>query len=429
MASAPCCESHMQKDTRIVVTGIGAITPIGSNVREYWQALLQGVSGADRITRFDPSKYRTQFACELKGYQPTDFFTRKELKKLDRYVQYALIAADESMTSASLTAHGLDLARVGVVWGTGVGGLQSMEGEMRSWVTSPTHTPQFSPFAIPTMIANMAGGHIAIKYGFTGPNVTTVSACASAANAIIHAAHLIQLGHVDVVISGGSEAPIAPICVGGFNAMRALSERNDSPQTASRPFDRDRDGFVLGEGAGALVLESYAHAKQRGAPIYAELVGSGMTADAYHITAPHPAGLGAQRAMEQALAQAGKPPEAVDYINLHGTSTWLGDISEVKAIQQIFSNHAHQLAMSATKSMTGHLLGAAGAIEAVATILALRHQSVPPTINHFTADDTFDTKLDFTFNQAQQKPLGLALSNTFGFGGHNTCIAFQRWTD
>ncbi|MEO1218935.1 MAG: beta-ketoacyl-ACP synthase II [Bacteroidota bacterium] len=419
----------MQKDMRVVVTGIGAITPIGHNVHDYWQALVQGVSGADRITRFDASRYRTQFACELKDYQPTDFFTRKELKKLDRYVQYALLAADESIAGASLQVPELNPGRVGVVWGTGVGGLQSMEGEMRSFIASATHTPQFSPFAVPTMIANMAGGHIAIKHGFTGPNVTTVSACASAANAIIHAAHLIQLGHVDLVISGGSEAPIAPICVGGFNAMRALSERNDSPQTASRPFDRDRDGFVLGEGAGALVLESYAHAQQRGAPIYAELVGSGMTADAYHITAPHPAGLGAQRAMEQALANAGKLPEAVDYINLHGTSTLLGDISEVKAIQQTFLAHAHRLAMSATKSMTGHLLGAAGAIEAVTTVLALQHQCIPPTINHFTADDTFDTQLDFTFNQAQPRPLEVALSNTFGFGGHNTCIAFQRWVD
>lgn len=414
---------------RVVVTGIGAITPIGHNVHDYWQALVQGVSGANWITRFDASRYRTQFACELKDYQPTDFFTRKELKKLDRYVQYALLAADESIAGASLKVPELNPGRIGVVWGTGVGGLQSMEGEMRTFIASDTHTPQFSPFAVPTMIANMAGGHIAIKHGFTGPNVTTVSACASAANAIIHAAHLIQLGHVDLVISGGSEAPIAPICVGGFNAMRALSERNDSPQTASRPFDRDRDGFVLGEGAGALVLESYAHAQQRGASIYAELVGSGMTADAYHITAPHPAGLGAQRAMEQALANAGKLPEAVDYINLHGTSTLLGDISEVKAIQQTFLTHAHRLAMSATKSMTGHLLGAAGAIEAVATVLALQHQCIPPTINHFTADDAFDTQLDFTFNQAQPRPLEVALSNTFGFGGHNTCIAFQRWVD
>ena len=416
----------MQKAIRVVVTGLGTLTPIGSNIQAYWQGLAQGVSGAAPITRFDAAKHKTRFACELKGYQPEDYFERKEAKRLDPCAQYALIACDEAIRDAGLKLDTLNLARIGVIWGTGIGGIQSIQEEIAGFIKGDM-PPRFSPFFVPKMIANMPGGCIAIKYGFRGPNFTTVSACASAGNALIDAAQLIQLGKVDMMISGGSEAAITEVGVGGFNAMKALSERNDDPQTASRPFDKDRNGFVLGEGAGALVLESYEHAQARGAHIYAELIGAGMTADAYHITAPHPEGVGARVAMEQALQDAGIQPQEVDYINVHGTSTPLGDVSEVKAIQQAFGAHAYQLTMSATKSMTGHLLGAAGAIEAIATILALQHQLIPPTINHFTADEAFDEPLNFTFNQAQQQNLAIALSNTFGFGGHNTTIAFKRW--
>ena len=411
---------------RVVVTGLGALTPIGNNIQEYWQGLAQGVSGVGPITRFDASKYKTRFACELKGYQQEAYFDRKEARKLDPFSQYALIACDEAVQDAALMLDKLNLERIGIIWGTGIGGIQSIQKEIVAFAEGGM-TPRFSPFFIPKMIANMPSGQVAIKYGFKGPNFVTVSACASSSHALIDAAHLIKLGSVDILVTGGSEAAINEVGIGGFNAMKALSERNDDPKTASRPFDKDRDGFVLGEGAGALVLEAYEHAQARGAKIYAEVVGAGLTADAYHITAPHPEGAGALVAMRQALQNAGLQPAEVDYINTHGTSTPLGDLSEVKAIQQVFGAHAYQLNISATKSMTGHLLGAAGAVEAIASILALQHQLVPPTINHFTADEAFDERLNFTFNQAQQKKLTIALSNTFGFGGHNTSVAFKRW--
>jgi len=416
----------MQKARSVVITGLGALTPIGNNIQAYWQGLVQGVSGAAPITRFDAAQHKTRFACELKGYHAEEFFERKEARKLDPCSQYALIACEEAVQDAGLNLGKLDLERVGVIWGTGVGGLQSIQEEIAAFVKEGM-IPRFSPFFVPKMIANMPAGHISIKYGFKGPNFTTVSACASAANALIDAAQHIQLGNADVIISGGSEAAITEVGIGGFNALRALSERNDEPQTASRPFDKDRDGFVLGEGAGALVLEAYEHAQARGAKIYAELIGVGLTADAYHITAPHPEGTGALMAMSKVLANAGLEPAAVDYINTHGTSTPLGDLSEVKAIEQMFQEHAYQLSMNSTKSMTGHLLGAAGAIESIATILALHHQLIPPTINHFTPDEVFDERLNFTFNQAQQREVTIGLNNTFGFGGHNTSIAFKRW--
>lgn len=418
----------MQKLKRVVVTGLGAITPIGSNISAYWQGLFQGVSGAGPITHFDAAQHQTRFACELQNYHVDDYFERKEAKRLDPCTQYTLIACDEAIQDAGLTRNVFNPARLGVVWGTGIGGLKSLQEEIVRFIKGGM-VPQFSPFLIPKMIANMPGAYIAIKYGFRGPNFTTVASCASAANALIDAVHFIQLGAVDIVISGGGEAAITEVGIGGFNAIKALSERNDEPKTASRPFDKHRDGFVLGEGAGALVLESCEHARDRGVPIYAELIGAGITSDAYHITASHPEGAGARVAIQQALQNAGIQPQAVDYINLHGTSTLLGDCSEIKAIEQAFGPHAYKLAMSATKSMTGHLLGAAGAIEAIATILALRHQLIPPTINHFTADEAFDERLNFTFNQAQPKPLNIAMSNTFGFGGHNTTIVLKRWED
>lgn len=411
---------------RVVVTGLGALTPIGNNIQEYWQGLAQGVSGVGPITRFDASKHKTRFAGELKGYQQETYFDRKEARKLDPCSQYALVACDEAVQDAALMLDKLNLERIGVIWGTGIGGIQSIQEEIVAFAEGGM-TPRFSPFFIPKMIANMPAGQVAIKYGFKGPNFVTVSACASSSHALIDAAQLIKLGSVDVLVTGGSEAAITEVGIGGFNAMKALSERNDDPPTASRPFDKDRDGFVLGEGAGALVLEAYEHAQARGAKIYAEVVGAGLTADAYHITAPHPEGAGALVAMRQALQSAGLQPAEVDYINTHGTSTPLGDLSEVKAIQQVFGAHAYKLNMSATKSMTGHLLGAAGGVEAIATILALQHQLVPPTINHFTADEAFDERLNCTFNQAQQRKLTIALSNNFGFGGHNTAVAFKRW--
>ncbi len=410
---------------RVVVTGIGALTPIGSNVNDYWDGLKNGVSGAARITRFDPEKFRTQFACEIKNFNAEDHFDRKEARKMDPFTQYALVVADEAILDSKLDLNAIDHDRAGVIWGSGIGGLWTFQEEVKSYANND-NTPRFNPFFIPKMIADISAGYISIKYSFRGPNFVTVSACASATNALIDAMNYIRLGHMDIAISGGSEAAVTEAGIGGFNAMKALSERNDSPQTASRPFDKDRDGFVLGEGAAALILEEYEHAKARGAKIYAELIGGGMSADAYHITAPHPEGLGATNVMKNALRDANIKPEDVDYINVHGTSTPLGDVSETIAIKKIFGEHAYNLNISSTKSMTGHLLGAAGAIEAVACIKAMENSLVPPTINHFTDDDQLDNKLNLTFNKAQERNIKVALSNTFGFGGHNTSIIFRK---
>eukprot|EP01132_Coremiostelium_polycephalum_P000196 gene196-260_t len=409
----------MQKMKRVVVTGLGALTPIGNTTQTYWDNLVAGTSGAAPITRFDATKHKTKFACELKGYREEDYFDRKEAKKLDLCSQYALISTAEAIQDAAFAVEGLDLERVGVVWGTGIGGIQTIEEEITAYVQADM-SPKFTPFFVPKMIANMPAGHISIKYGFKGPNYVAVSACASAANALISAVNFIQLGFSDVMITGGSEAAVNPVALGGFNVIKALSSRNDDPTTASRPFDKDRDGFVLGEGAGTLILESYEHAVARGAKIYAEVLGVGLSGEAYHITAPHPDGQGAALVMKNALKNAGIQPQEVDYINVHGTSTPLGDVSEVKAIQQIFQEHAYQLNISSTKSMTGHLLGAAGAIESIAAILAMKYSVIPPTINHFELDDAIDNKLNFTFNKAQNRPVSVALNNSFGFGGHNT---------
>ncbi|MEQ8243298.1 beta-ketoacyl-ACP synthase II [Fulvivirga sp.] len=410
---------------RVVVTGIGALTPIGSNANDYWDGLKNGVSGAARITRFDPEKFRTQFACEVKNFNAEDHFDRKEARKMDPFTQYALVVADEAIQDSKLDLNAIDHDRAGVIWGSGIGGLWTFQEEVKSYANND-NTPRFNPFFIPKMIADISAGYISIKYSFRGPNFVTVSACASATNALIDAMNYIRLGHMDIAISGGSEAAVTEAGIGGFNAMKALSERNDSPQTASRPFDKDRDGFVLGEGAAALILEEYEHAKARGAKIYAELIGGGMSADAYHITAPHPEGLGATNVMKNALRDANIKPEEVDYINVHGTSTPLGDVSETLAIKKIFGEHAYKLNISSTKSMTGHLLGAAGAIEAVACVKAKENSLVPPTINHFTDDDQLDNKLNLTFNKAQERNIRVALSNTFGFGGHNTSIIFRK---
>ncbi|MDQ3394625.1 MAG: beta-ketoacyl-ACP synthase II [Bacteroidota bacterium] len=410
---------------RVVVTGIGALTPIGNNVQEFWDGLVGGVSGAAPITKFDASKFRTKFACELKNFDPANYFDRKEVRKMDPFTHYAMVASDEAFKDSGLDVEAIELDRAGVIWGSGIGGIKTFQDEVENF-TNGDGTPRFNPFFIPKMIGDISSGYISIKYGFRGPNFVTVSACASATNALIDAFTYIRLGKADVMISGGSEAAITEAGVGGFNALKALSERNESPETASRPFDKDRDGFVLGEGAGALVLEEYEFAKARGAKIYAELVGGGMSADAYHITAPHPEGRGAKLVMKNVLADANLKPEDIDYINVHGTSTPLGDISETRAILDVFKEHAYKLNISSTKSMTGHLLGAAGAIEAIASILALKHQLVPPTINHFTDDENFDAKLNFTFNKAQSRKIQYALSNTFGFGGHNFSIIFKK---
>ncbi len=413
---------------RVVVTGIGALTPIGNTAPEYWEGLRKGISGAAPITRFDAAKFRTQFACEVKNYDESNYFDRKEARKMDPFTQYALIVAEEAMQDSGIDTEKIDLNKAGVIWGSGIGGLKTFQDEVKSY-TLNDYTPRFSPFFIPKMIADISAGYISIKYGFHGPNFVTVSACASATNAIIDALNYIRLGHMDVAITGGSEAAVTEAGIGGFNAMKALSERNDSPETASRPFDKDRDGFVLGEGAAALILEEYEHAKARGARIYAELIGGGMSADAHHITAPHPEGLGATNVMINALRDASISPDEVDYINVHGTSTPLGDISESLAIKSVFGDHAYNLNISSTKSMTGHLLGAAGAIEAAACILAITDDIVPPTINHFTDDDGLDNKLNFTFNEAQERKVNIALSNTFGFGGHNTSIIFKKFSE
>jgi len=410
---------------RVVVTGLGALTPIGNTVSEFWDGLTNGVSGAAPITKFDASKFKTQFACELKNFDVEQFIDKKEARKMDPFSQYAMIVADEAIKDSGLDLGQIDLARAGVIWGSGIGGLKTFQDEVASFALGDG-TPRFNPFFIPKMIADISAGFISIKYGFRGPNFVTVSACASATNAMIDAFNYIRLGKADIFISGGSEAAVTEAGIGGFNAMKALSQRNDSPETASRPFDKDRDGFVLGEGAGAIILEEYEHAKARGARIYAELVGGGMTADAYHITAPHPEGEGAGNVMKFALEDAEMKPEDIDYINVHGTSTPLGDVSEVKAIQKVFGQHAYNLNISSTKSMTGHLLGAAGAIEAIASILAVKTDLVPPTINHFTDDEGLDTKLNLTFNKAQKRTVRAALSNTFGFGGHNCSIIFKK---
>ncbi|MBY5949888.1 beta-ketoacyl-ACP synthase II [Algoriphagus sp. NF] len=410
---------------RVVVTGIGAITPIGNTSEEFWKGLTAGVSGAAPITKFDASLFKTQFACEIKNLDVDNFIDRKEARKMDPFTQYAMISVDEAMADSGLDLDKIDKARAGVIWGSGIGGLRTFQDEVTSFALGDG-TPRFNPFFIPKMIADISAGFISIKYGFRGPNFVTVSACASATNALIDAFNYIRMGKADIFISGGSEAAVTEAGIGGFNAMKALSQRNDSPETASRPFDKDRDGFVLGEGAGALILEEYEHAVARGAKIYAELVGGGMSADANHITAPHPEGLGASEVMESALKDANLSPADIDYINVHGTSTPLGDVSETKAIQKVFGEHAYKLNISSTKSMTGHLLGAAGAIEAIASIMAIKHGIIPPTINHFTDDETLDPKLNLTFNQAQKRDVNVALSNTFGFGGHNCSVIFKK---
>ena len=410
---------------RVVVTGLGALTPIGNTLDAYWQALLAGKSGAAPITHFDAAKFKTQFACEVKDFNVTDFIDRKEARKLDLFSQYAMVSASEAMADSQLMEANPNLDRVGVIWGSGIGGLKTFQEECEGFIAND-RVPKFNPFFIPKMIADIAAGHISIKYGFRGPNYVTVSACASSTNAIIDAFNLIRLGKADAIVTGGSEAAVTEMGMGGFNALRALSMRNDSPETASRPFDKDRDGFVLGEGAGALILEEYEHAVKRGANIYAELAGGGMSGDAYHMTAPHPDGVGARNVMISALDDAHLNPEDVDYVNVHGTSTPLGDVAETKAIKQVFGEHAYNLNISSTKSMTGHLLGAAGAIEAIACVLAVKHDIVPPTINHFTDDPEIDNKLNFTFNKAQKRTVNVALSNTFGFGGHNTSAIFKK---
>jgi 3-oxoacyl-[acyl-carrier-protein] synthase II len=410
---------------RVVITGAGALTPIGNNLQQYWEGLKAGKSGAAPITKFDTTLYKTKFACEVKGFKFEDFMDRKEGRKMDPFSQYAMVVADEAIADANLPLTELDPDRVGVIWGSGIGGLLTFQEEVKSY-SKGDGTPRFNPFFIPKMIADISAGHISIKYGFRGPNFVTVSACASSTNAIYDAYTYLKLGKADIIVSGGSEAAVCEAGVGGFNAMKALSERNDSPETASRPYDKDRDGFVLGEGAGALILEEYEHAKKRGAKIYAEIIGGGLSADAYHITAPHPEGAGITKVMQYALSEAGIKPEEVDYINTHGTSTPLGDIGEIKAIQKVFGDQAYKMNISSTKSMTGHLLGAAGAIETIACLLAIKEGIVAPTINHFTDDEGLDPRLNLTFNKAQKREVKVALSNTFGFGGHNASIILKK---
>lgn len=411
---------------RVVVTGIGALTPIGNNATDYWNALLNGVSGADFIKRFDASKHKTKFACEVKNFEVTNFIDRKEARKMDPFAQFAVVCADETLKDSGIDPEKINKDRAGVIWASGIGGLHTFQEEVMGFAKGDG-TPRFNPFFIPKMILDIAAGHISMRYGFRGVNYATVSACASSSHAMINAFDNIRMGRADFILTGGSESAINESGVGGFNAMHALSTRNDSPQTASRPFDKERDGFVMGEGAGGLILEELEHAKARGAKIYAEIVGGGMTADAHHLTAPHPEGLGALNVMKNALIDANLKPEDLDYINVHGTSTPLGDVSESKAIQQVFGEHAYNLNISSTKSMTGHLLGGAGAIEAIATLLAVKNDIVPPTINHFTDDEQFDSKLNFTFHTAQKRTVNAALSNTFGFGGHNASVIFKKY--
>jgi 3-oxoacyl-[acyl-carrier-protein] synthase II len=411
---------------RVVITGMGALTPLGNNIQDYWNGLINGVSGADMITLFDATKFRTKFACEIKGFEPTQFLDKKEARKIDRFSQLALVVSDQAMADAGLNRNNINPDRVGVVFGSGIGGLITFQHEVTEFARGDG-TPRFNPFFIPKMILDIAAGQISMRHNLRGPNFAVVSACASSTNAIMDAFNLIRLGKSDIILSGGSEAVISEAGVGGFNAMKAMSERNDSPKTASRPYDKDRDGFVMGEASGILVLEELEHAKARGARIYCEVAGCGATADAHHITAPHPEGLGARNVMLAALDDAGMRPDEIDYINTHGTSTPIGDGAEVKAITHVFGEHAYKLNISATKSMTGHCLGAAGVIEAIASIKALMHDIVPPTINHFTDDPELDPKLNFTFNKAQQRTVRAALSNTFGFGGHNACVIVKKF--
>ncbi len=413
---------------RVVVTGMGAVTPIGNTLDQYWNALIAGKSGAAEITHFDASKFKTQFACEIKDFDPLDFFDRKDARKLDRFTQYGAVAADQAIADSALDTEALDKFRVGVIWGAGIGGLETFQNEVLNFA-SGDGTPRFNPFFIPKMIADIAPGYISIKNGFMGPNYTTVSACASSANAIIDALNTIRLGTCDVVVTGGSEAAVTIAGVGGFNAMHALSTRNDSPQTASRPFDAERDGFVLGEGGGALVLEDLDHALKRGAKIYAEVIGGGLSSDAYHMTAPHPEGIGVVRVMENCLRDAGIEAKDVDAINTHGTSTPLGDVAELKAISKVFGEHASDISINSTKSMTGHLLGAAGAVEAISSVMSIREGIIPPTINHSNVDENIDSSLDLTLNSPTKREVNIAMSNTFGFGGHNACVVLKKYTD
>lgn len=410
---------------RVVVTGLGALTPIGNTKDEYWDALISGKSGAAPVTHFDAEKFKTKFACEIKNFEVTDFIDRKLARKMDKFSQYAMVASDEAIVDSKLDLDALNKLRVGVIWGAGIGGLETFQQEVLNFAAGDG-TPRFNPFFIPKMIADIAPGNISIKYGFMGPNYTTVSACASSANSMIDALNTIRLGTCDVIITGGSEAAVTIAGMGGFNAMHAMSTRNENPQTASRPFDATRDGFVLGEGAGAIVLEEYEHAKARGAQIYAEVVGGGLSSDAYHMTAPHPEGVGVIAVMKSCLENSGIKPEDVDHINTHGTSTPLGDVAELKAISNVFGDHAKNININSTKSMTGHLLGAAGAIESIAAILAMKHSIVPPTINHVNIDENINPDLNLTLNKAQKREINVAMSNTFGFGGHNACVAFRK---
>lgn len=410
---------------RVVVTGLGALTPIGNTLQEYWEGLKNGKSGAAPITYYDTEKHKTKFACEVKNFNVEDFIDKKEVRRLDKFAQYAIVASDEAIKDAGISLENVNKYRVGVIWGAGIGGLQTFQDEVMNYAAGDG-TPRFNPFFIPKMIADIAPGHISMRNGFMGPNYTTVSACASSANALVDAFNYIRLGMCDVIVSGGSEAAVTIAGMGGFNSMQALSTRNESPETASRPFDATRDGFVLGEGAGALVLEEYEHAIARGAKIYCEVGGGGLSSDAYHLTAPHPEGIGVIAVMENCLRDAGLKPEDVDHINTHGTSTPLGDVAELKAIKAVFGDHAKNININSTKSMTGHLLGAAGAIEAIASILAMQHGLVPPTINHATVDENIDPSLNLTLNQAQKREIKVAMSNTFGFGGHNACVLFKK---
>ncbi len=414
---------------RVVVTGLGAITPLGNTVEEYWDGLSNGVSGAAPITKFDATNFKTKFACEVKDFDPLEFLKKPEARKMDPFAQYAACCSDQAVKDAGLFENeNINKDRIGVIWGAGIGGIKTFEDEIKGYVANDHH-PKFNPFFIPKMIIDISAGWISMRHGFRGPNFSTVSACASSTNALIDSFNYIRLGKADAIVTGGSEMAVTEGGIGGFNALRALSERNDSPETASRPFDKERNGFVMGEGAGAIILEEYEHAKARGAKIYAEMIGGGLSADAHHLTAPHPEGLGAKNVMINALDDAGIKAEDVDYVNVHGTSTPLGDVGEVKAIESVFGEHKYNLNISSTKSMTGHLLGAAGAIEAVASILSIQHGLVPPTINHSTPDEAFDSKLNFTFNKAQKRDVKVALSYTFGFGGHNASVIFKKFED
>jgi len=410
---------------RVVVTGMGALTPIGNDLESYWNGLISGTSGCADITHFDATNFKTKFACELKGFDPADHFEKKEFRRYDRFSQYGIVAASEAIDDSKLIDSSPNYDRIGVIWGAGIGGLETFQNEVLNFADGDG-TPRFNPFFIPKMIPDIAPGLIAMKYGFQGPNYATVSACASSSNALIDALNYIRIGHADVIVAGGSEAPITIAGVAGFNAMHALSTRNDDPASASRPFDRDRDGFVLGEGAGALILEEYEHAINRGAKIYAELAGGGLSCDAYHMTAPHPEGRGAIKVMKNCLDDAGLNHTDVDHINMHGTSTPLGDVAESMAVKNVFQDHSYNLNINSTKSMTGHLLGAAGAIESISCLLAMKHGIVPPTINHFNDDDNIDSELNFTFSSPQKRDISIAMSNTFGFGGHNACVIFKK---